>query len=71
MFVWATDDFDLVQLSQYSFFYIGHLTLFFGWELQLDADVISSIYCSLESIHAALAILVHDGMPKQLYKEEV
>ncbi|KAK4393180.1 Sister chromatid cohesion protein SCC2 [Sesamum angolense] len=36
----------------------------------LDADVVSSIYCSLESIHAALAIVTHDGMPKQLYKEE-
>ncbi|KAL0450478.1 UNVERIFIED_CONTAM: Sister chromatid cohesion protein SCC2 [Sesamum latifolium] len=36
----------------------------------LDADVVSSIYCSLESIHAALAIMSHDGMPKQLYKEE-
>ncbi|KAL0332141.1 UNVERIFIED_CONTAM: Sister chromatid cohesion protein SCC2 [Sesamum calycinum] len=36
----------------------------------LDADVVSSIYCSLESIHAALAIMTHDGMPKQLYKEE-
>ncbi|XP_051140843.1 sister chromatid cohesion protein SCC2 isoform X2 [Andrographis paniculata] len=36
----------------------------------LNADVVSSIYCSLESIHAALAILAHDGMPKQLYKEE-
>ncbi|KZV25012.1 nipped-B-like protein [Dorcoceras hygrometricum] len=36
----------------------------------LDADVVSSIYCSLESIHAALAIMAHDDMPKQLYKEE-
>ncbi|KAG8384631.1 hypothetical protein BUALT_Bualt04G0138000 [Buddleja alternifolia] len=36
----------------------------------LDADLVSSIYCSLESIHAALAIMAHDGMPKQLYKEE-
>ncbi|KAL3844611.1 hypothetical protein ACJIZ3_002014 [Penstemon smallii] len=35
-----------------------------------DADVVSPIYCSLESIHAALAIMAHDGMPKQLYKEE-
>ncbi|KAL3629437.1 hypothetical protein CASFOL_026659 [Castilleja foliolosa] len=36
----------------------------------LDGDAVSSIYCSLESIHAALAIMAHDGMPKQLYKEE-
>ncbi|KAI3452230.1 hypothetical protein Pfo_008895 [Paulownia fortunei] len=36
----------------------------------LDDDGVSSIYCSLESIHAALAIMAHDGMPKQLYKEE-
>ncbi|GFQ01435.1 nipped-b-like protein [Phtheirospermum japonicum] len=36
----------------------------------LDDDAVSSIYCSLESIHAALAIMAHDGMPKQLYKEE-
>ncbi|KAK6117427.1 hypothetical protein DH2020_048836 [Rehmannia glutinosa] len=37
---------------------------------ELDDDAVSSIYCSLESIHAALAIMAHDGMPKQLYKEE-
>ncbi|GER49338.1 sister chromatid cohesion 2 [Striga asiatica] len=36
----------------------------------LDGDAVSSIYCSLESIHAALAIMAHDGLPKQLYKEE-
>ncbi|XP_073147222.1 sister chromatid cohesion protein SCC2 isoform X2 [Henckelia pumila] len=36
----------------------------------LDADIVSSIYCSLESIHGALAIMAHDDMPKQLYKEE-
>ncbi|PIN06625.1 Sister chromatid cohesion protein SCC2/Nipped-B [Handroanthus impetiginosus] len=36
----------------------------------LDADVVSSIYCSLESIHAALAIMAHEDMPKLLYKEE-
>ncbi|CAA3017388.1 nipped-B isoform X1 [Olea europaea subsp. europaea] len=35
-----------------------------------DADVISSIYCALEAIHAALAIMAHNGMPKMLYKEE-
>ncbi|KAL2552247.1 PHD finger family protein [Forsythia ovata] len=35
-----------------------------------DADTMSCIYCALESIHAALAIMAHDGMPKQLYKEE-
>ncbi|KAL9157838.1 hypothetical protein ABFS82_08G029700 [Erythranthe guttata] len=36
----------------------------------LDADAVSSIHCALESIHAALAILAYDGLPKQLYKEE-
>ncbi|XP_057769612.1 sister chromatid cohesion protein SCC2 isoform X2 [Salvia miltiorrhiza] len=37
---------------------------------KLDAEVVSSLYCALESIHAALAIMAHDGMPKQIYKEE-
>ncbi|CAI9780691.1 unnamed protein product [Fraxinus pennsylvanica] len=36
-----------------------------------DADVMSCIYCALEAIHAALAIMAHDGMPKMLYKEEI
>ena len=31
----------------------------------------SSICGALESIHAALAVMAHDDMPKQLYKEEV
>lgn len=35
-----------------------------------DSDV-SSILCALESIHAALAILAFNDMPKQLYKEEI
>lgn len=33
--------------------------------------MVSSLYCALESIHAALAIMAIDGMPKQIYKEEV
>lgn len=33
--------------------------------------MVSSLYCALESIHAALAIMAQDGMPKQIYKEEV
>lgn len=49
--------------------HVCHLHVFF--ECQLDADVVSSLYCSLESIHAALAIMAHDGMPKQIYNEEV
>ncbi|PON83467.1 Coatomer beta subunit [Trema orientale] len=36
-----------------------------------DSDVISSIFCGLESIHAALALMAHNDMPKQLYKEEI
>lgn len=38
---------------------------------QSDSDAISSIFCGLESIHAALAVMAHNEMPKQLYKEEV
>ena len=38
---------------------------------QSDSDVMTSIYVALESIHAALAIMAHTGMAKQLYKEEV
>ncbi|GFY86985.1 PHD finger family protein [Actinidia rufa] len=36
-----------------------------------DSDVVSSICGALESIHAALAVMAHDDMPKQLYKEEI
>ncbi|EXB38089.1 Nipped-B-like protein [Morus notabilis] len=36
-----------------------------------DSDIISSIFCGLESIHAALAMMAHNEMPKQLYKEEI
>ncbi|XP_015879861.3 sister chromatid cohesion protein SCC2 [Ziziphus jujuba] len=36
-----------------------------------DSDVVSSIFCGLESIHAALAVMAHNQMPKQLYKEEI
>ncbi|XP_057521747.1 sister chromatid cohesion protein SCC2 isoform X2 [Amaranthus tricolor] len=35
-----------------------------------DSDV-SLIFCALESIHAALAVMALDNMPKQLYKEEI
>ncbi|KNA11489.1 hypothetical protein SOVF_134510 isoform B [Spinacia oleracea] len=35
-----------------------------------DSDV-SSILCALESIHAALAVMAFNDMPKQLYKEEI
>jgi cohesin loading factor subunit SCC2 len=38
---------------------------------QSDSDVVSSIFCALESIHAALAVMGNDQMQKQLYKEEV
>ncbi|KAG5615002.1 hypothetical protein H5410_014826 [Solanum commersonii] len=37
----------------------------------MDAEVVSSIFCALESIHAVLAIMAYNGMPKQLYKEEI
>ncbi|XP_039139288.1 sister chromatid cohesion protein SCC2 isoform X2 [Dioscorea cayenensis subsp. rotundata] len=30
-----------------------------------------AVFCALESTHAALAIMAHQDMPKQLYKEEV
>lgn len=36
-----------------------------------DADVASSISGALECIHAVLAIMAHNNMPKQLYKEEI
>lgn len=39
--------------------------------MQMDTEVVSSIFCALESIHAALAIMAYNGMPKQLYKEEI
>ena len=35
---------------------------------QPDPD---AVFCALESTHAALAIMTHQDMPKQLYKEEV
>lgn len=35
-----------------------------------DSDV-SLIFCALESIHAALAVMAYNGMPKLLYNEEV
>ncbi|BFG26567.1 hypothetical protein CerSpe_128410 [Prunus speciosa] len=38
---------------------------------QSNSDVVSSINCALESIHAALAVMAHNQMPKQLYKEEI
>ncbi|XP_062151070.1 sister chromatid cohesion protein SCC2 [Alnus glutinosa] len=36
-----------------------------------DSDVVSSIFCALESIHAALAVMGNEQMQKQLYKEEI
>ncbi|KAI3958618.1 hypothetical protein MKW92_045245 [Papaver armeniacum] len=36
-----------------------------------DSDATSLVICALESIHAALAVMTHPDMPKQLYKEEV
>ncbi|KAK9272285.1 hypothetical protein L1049_002656 [Liquidambar formosana] len=36
-----------------------------------DSDVVTSVFCALESIHAALAVMAHNDMPKQLYKEEI
>ncbi|KAG8662383.1 hypothetical protein MANES_01G097400v8 [Manihot esculenta] len=39
-------------------------------ECDHDSDAVSLIFCSLESIHAALGVMAHNNMPKQLYKEE-
>lgn len=36
-----------------------------------DSDVVSSVCGALESIHAALAVMAYNDMPKQLYKEEI
>ncbi|KAJ8750135.1 hypothetical protein K2173_014050 [Erythroxylum novogranatense] len=36
-----------------------------------DSDVVSLVFCALESIHAALAVMANNNMPKQLYKEEI
>lgn len=38
---------------------------------QQDSDVFSLVFCALESIHASLAVMAHNDMPKQLYHEEV
>ncbi|KAK3005952.1 hypothetical protein RJ639_017655 [Escallonia herrerae] len=38
---------------------------------QSDSDVVSSVCVALEAIHAALGVMAYNGMPKQLYKEEV
>jgi cohesin loading factor subunit SCC2 len=35
------------------------------------ADAEPLVFSALESIHAALAIMTHHDMPKQLYREEV
>lgn len=40
-------------------------------KFQQDSDAVETVFCALESIHAALAVMAHDQMPKQLYKEEV
>lgn len=34
-------------------------------------DAVPLVFCALESTYAALAIMTHHGMPKQLYKDEV
>ncbi|KAF2299331.1 hypothetical protein GH714_031594 [Hevea brasiliensis] len=39
-------------------------------ECEHDSDAVSLVFCALESIHAALAVMAHNNMPKQLYKEE-
>ncbi|CAA6657408.1 unnamed protein product [Spirodela intermedia] len=36
-----------------------------------DVDAVSLVFCALESTYAALAIMTHHGMPKQLYKDEM
>lgn len=39
--------------------------------LQSSSEVLSAISVALESIHAAIGIMAYNGMPKQIYKEEV
>lgn len=41
------------------------------YNFQPDVDAANLVLCALESAHAALAIMVHQDMPKQLYREEV
>ncbi|KAM7266752.1 hypothetical protein ACFE04_008918 [Oxalis oulophora] len=36
-----------------------------------DSDIVSSVFTALESIHAILAVMAHENMPKRLYKEEI
>ncbi|XP_073221150.1 sister chromatid cohesion protein SCC2 isoform X2 [Cicer arietinum] len=36
-----------------------------------NSELVSALLVALESIHAALAVMTHTDMPKQLYKEEV
>nr|XP_043640101.1 sister chromatid cohesion protein SCC2 isoform X2 [Erigeron canadensis] len=36
-----------------------------------NSDVVSAITVALESIHAAIGIMAYNGMPKQIYKEEI
>ncbi|KAF9624141.1 hypothetical protein IFM89_008079 [Coptis chinensis] len=36
-----------------------------------DSEVVSMVTSALESTHAALAVMTHHDMPKQLYKEEI
>ncbi|KAK8644383.1 hypothetical protein V6N13_123691 [Hibiscus sabdariffa] len=40
-------------------------------EQKQDSDVFSLVFCALESIHASLAVMAHNDMPKQLYHEEI
>lgn len=52
-------------------FFLALLYPFWSCLFQSDSDVVSSIFCGLESIHAALSVMAHNEMPKQMYKEEV
>lgn len=36
-----------------------------------SSEVLSAISVALESIHAAIGIMAYNGMPKQIYKEEI
>lgn len=36
-----------------------------------NSDVVSAITVALESIHSAIGIMAYNGMPKQIYKEEI
>lgn len=47
------------------------MLIMYVYNFQPDVDAANLVLCALESSHAALAIMAHQDMPKQLYREEV